>query len=170
MVRRRSPVRVRERAYIPANRPFLTNGESLSIKEGLAGRLDQSFEDSLQIRLLATRAEHLREREGLDEAPALSGFKLAGNNGIWRRASTARRPWGQVLGSTERPSVPRAASNSDRAGLLRRPFIYAGPLFTPALYVDARARELSALRDREPTREQHVALDCTPAVSAGCSS
>ncbi len=40
--------------------------ESLLIKEGLAGRFNYRPEDSLQITLLAARAEHLRGMEGLD--------------------------------------------------------------------------------------------------------
>ncbi len=45
--------------------------EPLSIKEGVAGRVDWSLEDSLQINRLAVRAGHLRETEVLDEVGAL---------------------------------------------------------------------------------------------------
>ncbi len=41
------------------------NTEPLSIKEGLAGRVGQRSENSLQIGTSSDSAEHLRETEGL---------------------------------------------------------------------------------------------------------
>jgi hypothetical protein len=90
---------------------------------GPRGRADQRLEDSLQMRLLPARAEHLREREGLDQAPALSGYKLAGNTVIRRRASPRARLGDRFWGAQSGPAFRERLSNSDRAGPLRRPFM-----------------------------------------------
>lgn len=41
--------------------------DSLSCKVGFADRVGQTFENSPQISVLSESAEHLRERDGLDE-------------------------------------------------------------------------------------------------------
>jgi hypothetical protein len=73
MVRRRSPVRVRERAS------QCGSGE---------------VANTLQIDILSDVAEHLPETEGVDGTAALYEFKLAGKNEIRPHALWDAEPWG----------------------------------------------------------------------------
>jgi hypothetical protein len=89
--------------------------ESLSIKEGLAGRVGEKPKIPCKSRFI----EHLREKEGLDETPALSGFKLAGNRLIRGRAIAARRALGTGFG--EQRAAQRFASGLEQRQ--RQPFM-----------------------------------------------
>jgi hypothetical protein len=72
--------------------------ESLSIKEGLAGRVDRASKNSLQNKPLALQAEHLRDTEGLDEVGATEILETRWKEDEIGVATVARRTLGTGFG------------------------------------------------------------------------